>query len=384
MKALAEVVQRYGAKWQRALTGLAMLPRTMPDSAIMDLAKIFEKEFKENGAGFFQYREKKDKGRAALDVRMLKKKARMWREIAEIQSNFCISKKRCIAALLLGLKEAKVKLKHKNGEECVDTLQSRLSIACRHLSINAGKVAQGTEPKWFQDIMKEKVDGDGGDESDLDDDAEDDEAEQAEQDDDDAEDDEASAADIEQDDEASAASAAEKTTKPRLPTMQKTTKKSTASKKRCRRRRRCKKPPTSTSKTKGQQKEQVGELEEQMGKRSVPNKRPAAAVGDIRAHTVESKYGATAWLADLAAKKAKGTEPSAAAGLVWPGAWAYASPPQPAPLRRCWPKKRGRIKGRCLAPSGGVGPVPRRRSLGHLGDASGTRGKCRLLPRSRS
>ena len=43
-----------------------------------------------------------------------------------------------------------------------------------------------------------------------------------------------------------------------------------------------------------------------MGKRSVSNKRPAAAVGDIRAHTVESKYGATAWLADLAAKKAKG------------------------------------------------------------------------------
>ena len=35
-------------------------------------------------------------------------------------------------------------------------------------------MAQGTEPKWFQDIMKEKVDWD---ESDLDDDAEDDEAE---------------------------------------------------------------------------------------------------------------------------------------------------------------------------------------------------------------
>ena len=62
---------------------------------------------------------------------------------------------------------------------------------------------------------------------------------------------------------------------------------------------------TPTSKTK-QQKEQVDELEGQMGKRTVPNKRPAPAVGDIRAHTVESKYGATAWLADLAAKKANG------------------------------------------------------------------------------
>ena len=38
-------------------------------------------------------------------------------------------------------------------------------------------MAQGAEPKWFQDIMKEKVDGDDGDESHLDDDAEDDEAE---------------------------------------------------------------------------------------------------------------------------------------------------------------------------------------------------------------
>ena len=58
----------------------------MPDSAINDLAKVFEQEFKENGAGFFQHREKKDpKGRAALNVRMLKKKARMWREIANIQ-----------------------------------------------------------------------------------------------------------------------------------------------------------------------------------------------------------------------------------------------------------------------------------------------------------
>ena len=67
----------------------------MPASAIMDLAKVFEKEFNENGAGFFQYREKKDqKGRAALNVRMLKKKARMWRDIAEIQSKFSISKNR--------------------------------------------------------------------------------------------------------------------------------------------------------------------------------------------------------------------------------------------------------------------------------------------------
>ena len=93
----------------------------MPDSAINDLAKVFEKEFKENGAGFFQYREKKDnKGRAALNVRMLKKKARMWRDIAEIQSNWRISKKRCIAALLLGLKEAKVKLKRKEAKEAKD------------------------------------------------------------------------------------------------------------------------------------------------------------------------------------------------------------------------------------------------------------------------
>ena len=76
----------------------------MPDSAINDLAKVFEKEFKENGAGFFQYREKKgQKGRAAFNVTMLEKKARMWRGIEEIQSNFSISKNRCIAALLLGL-----------------------------------------------------------------------------------------------------------------------------------------------------------------------------------------------------------------------------------------------------------------------------------------
>ena len=65
----------------------------------------------------------------------------------------------------------------------------------------------------------------------------------------------------------------------------------------------------------------------QMGKRAVRKKRPAAAVGDLRAHTVESKHGATAWLADRAAKKAKETEPSAAAGLVWPGTSTYASPP---------------------------------------------------------
>ena len=70
---------------------------------------------------------------------------------------------------------ARVKLHWAQGG--IGTLQRRLSIACRHLNINAGKVAQGTEPKWFQDIMKEKVDGDDGDESDLDDDAEDDEAE---------------------------------------------------------------------------------------------------------------------------------------------------------------------------------------------------------------
>ena len=70
---------------------------------------------------------------------------------------------------------ARVKLHWAQGG--IETLQRRLSIDCRHLNINAGKVAQGTEPKWFQDIMKEKVDGDDGDESDLDDDAEDDEAE---------------------------------------------------------------------------------------------------------------------------------------------------------------------------------------------------------------
>ena len=194
----------------------------MPDSAIMGLAKVFEKEFKENGADFFQYVEKKDnEGRAGLNVRMLKKKARMWREIAEIQSNWRISKKRCIAALLLGLKEAKVKLKHKNGEECVETLQSRLSIACRHLTINAGKVAQGTEPKWFQDIMKEKVDGDDGDESDLDDD----------------------------DDEASVSRQGDHGV---TEFMEITSKKPAANKR---------KKPTSTSKTQVQQKEQVDELE---------------------------------------------------------------------------------------------------------------------------
>ena len=73
----------------------------------------------------------------------------------------------------------KVKLKRKETKEAKDdigTLQRRLSIACRHLKTNAGKVVHGTEPTWFQDIMKEKVDGDDGDESDLDNDAEDDEA----------------------------------------------------------------------------------------------------------------------------------------------------------------------------------------------------------------
>ena len=81
----------------------------------------------------------------------------MWRDITEIQSNFSISRAMLRKALELGLKDAKVRLKRKDREGCVEVLQYRLSIACGHLNYFAGKVAQGIEPKWFQDVMKDPV-----------------------------------------------------------------------------------------------------------------------------------------------------------------------------------------------------------------------------------